>query len=56
MQEEILQFSHFTNADAWTLGNMLVAEAQRRGASVMISIRLNNGFTVCQYGFDGSNL
>ena len=36
MQEEILQFSHFTNADAWTLGNMLVAEAQRRGASVMV--------------------
>ena len=56
MQEEILQFSHFTNADAWTLGNMLVAEAQRRGASVMISIRLNNGFTVFQYGFDGTNL
>ena len=24
MQEEILQFSHFTNADAWTLGNMRV--------------------------------
>ena len=56
MQEEILQFSHFTNADAWTLGNMLVAEAQRRGSSVMISIRLNNGFTVFQYGFDGTNL
>ena len=44
MQEEILQFSHFTNADAWTLGNMLVAEAQRRGVFPVISIRLNNGF------------
>ncbi|MGI6006728.1 MAG: heme-degrading domain-containing protein [Ruminococcus sp.] len=56
MQEEILQFSHFTNADAWNLGNMLVAEAQRRGAFPMISIRLNNGFIVFQYGFDGTNL
>ena len=56
MQEEILQFSHFTNADAWALGNMLVAEAQRRGASPLISIRLNNGFIVFQYGFDGTNL
>lgn len=56
MQEEILQFSHFTNADAWTLGTMLVSEAQRRGARPLISIRLNNGFTVFQYGFDGTNL
>lgn len=56
MQEEILQFSHSTNADAWTLGTMLVSEAQRRGARPLISIRLNNGFTVFQYGFDGTNL
>ena len=27
MQEEILQFSHFTNADAWEVGNCIVAEA-----------------------------
>ena len=56
MQEEILQFSHFTNADAWTLGNMLVSEAQRRGVFPVISIRLNNGFTVFQYACDGTNL
>ena len=56
MQEENLQLSHFTNADAWTLGTMLVSEAQRRGARPLISIRLNNGFTVFQYGFDGTNL
>ena len=30
MQEEILQFSHFTNADAWEVGNCIVAEAIKR--------------------------
>ena len=29
MQEEILQFNHFTNEDAWALGNLLVAEAKK---------------------------
>ena len=54
MQEEILQFSHFTNSDAWELGNMLVADAAKRGARPLISIRLNNGYTVFQYAFDGT--
>ena len=49
MQEEILQFSHFTNEDAWELGNILVAEAKRRKLPVAVSIRLNNGYTVFQY-------
>lgn len=56
MQEEILQFSHFTNADAWELGNMIVLEASRRHQPVAVNIRLNNGYTVFQYGFDGTNL
>ena len=42
MQEEILQFNHFTNEDAWELGNIMVAEARRRKMPVVISIRLNN--------------
>ena len=45
MQEEILQFSSFTNADAWELGNLIVAEAAKRGAAVLVRIRLNNGYT-----------
>ncbi|MFQ9151686.1 MAG: heme-binding protein [Blautia sp.] len=56
MQEEILQFNHFTNEDAWELGNIMVAEARRRKMPVAISIRLNNGYTVFQYAGDGTNL
>lgn len=56
MQEEILQFSHFTNEDAWELGCIIVLEAKRRKLSVSVSIRLNNGYTVFQYAADGTNL
>lgn len=56
MQEEILQFTHFTNEDAWELGNILVAESKRRANPASISIRLNNGFTVFQYAADGTTL
>jgi uncharacterized protein (UPF0303 family) len=55
-QEELLQFTHFTNSDAWELGNALVEEAREQGFKPAISIRLNNGFTVFQYGFDGTGL
>ncbi|MCI8585555.1 MAG: hypothetical protein HFI92_06595 [Lachnospiraceae bacterium] len=55
MQEEILQFSHFTNEDAWELGSLMVSEAARNHLPVAISIRLNNGYTVFQYGFKGTN-
>ena len=36
MQEDILQFTHFTNADAWELGTMILMEqdgAEHRLAS-----------------------
>ena len=56
MQEEILQFSSFTNADAWELGNMVIQEAKRLGLTVAVRIRLKNGYTVFQYGMDGTNL
>ncbi|MGI6095498.1 MAG: heme-degrading domain-containing protein [Lachnospiraceae bacterium] len=56
MQEEILQFNHFTNEDAWELGNIIVQEAKRRGYQPAVSIRLNNGYTVFQYAANGTNL
>lgn len=53
MQEEILQFSHFTHADAWELGNMIVMEARRRSTPVALKIRMNSGQMIYQYDFDG---
>ena len=41
MQEEILQFSSFTNADAWELGNLIVAEAAKRGAAVLVRMYMD---------------
>lgn len=55
MQEEILQFSHFTNEDAWALGNVIVAEARHRNLDIAVSIRLNNGYTVFQYAGNTTN-
>ena len=56
MQEEILQFSHFTNEDAWELGLMLVAESRRRGLDCAVSIRRTNGYTVFKYAGNTTNL
>ena len=54
MQEEILQFNHFTNEDAWELGNLLVAEAKKRELDTTVEIRLNNGYTVFKYAGNGT--
>ena len=56
MQEEILQFGHFTNEDAWALGNIIVAEARKRGLDTAVEIRLNNGYTVFKYAGNSTNL
>lgn len=56
MQEEILQFSHFTNDDAWELGNMIVAAAKKLDVAIAASIRLNSGYIIFQHCFDGTNL
>ena len=55
-QEEVLKFKHFTNADAWELGSIIVEEARKNNFPAAISIKLNNGYTVFQYGFDGTGL
>lgn len=54
MQEEILQFTHFTNQDAWELGSIMALEARKRNLPVAIRIELNNGFCVFQYAADGT--
>ena len=56
MQEEILQFTHFTNEDAWELGKLLVSEIQRQKLPVAVTIRLNNGYTVFRYAANGTNI
>ena len=56
MQEEILQFSHFTHGDAWELGNLIVLEAKRRNTPIALKIQLNSGQTIFQYDFDGTTL
>ena len=56
MQEEILQFTHFTNSDAWELGSFMVEEAMIRQLNISISIRLNNGLVVFQHCLDGTKL
>ena len=56
MQEEILQFTHFTNEDAWELGKLIVSEIQRQKLPVAVTIRLNNGYTVFRYAANGTNI
>lgn len=54
-EEETLQFTRFSNEDAWKLGQMLVAEAKKRGVNPAFEITVN-GFTVFRYAFPGTNL
>lgn len=54
MQEEILQFEHFTNEDALELGNLMLSEAKVRGLNAAISIRRSNGAIVYQAMMDGT--
>ncbi|MCR5650565.1 MAG: heme-degrading domain-containing protein [Lachnospiraceae bacterium] len=56
MQEEILQFTHFTNQDAWELGKLMVDEARKRELAVGILIRRANGLTVFSHMMDGTTI
>lgn len=55
-QENSLVFNHFTNEDALDVGNIFVKEFKKHRYSAAVSIRLNNGYTVFQYGTDGTGL
>ena len=35
LQEDVLQFRHFTNSDAWELGSFMVQEARKNGIIVI---------------------
>lgn len=56
MQEQILQFTHFTHEDAWELGKIIVSEIQKKNLPVAVCIRLNNGLTIFKYNATGTNL
>jgi uncharacterized protein (UPF0303 family) len=53
-QEYVLCFKHFSNQDAWDLGQMLVAYAKKRAYSVAIDIAVS-GYQLFRYGFAGTN-
>lgn len=54
IQEEVLQFTHFTNDDAWELGNLLVQEAKKLGICIAVQIRRND-MDVFKHAMDGMN-
>ena len=56
MQEEILQFEHFTNEDALELGSHMLTEARRNGYKMAICIRRSNGADIYQAMMDGTTL
>lgn len=54
-EEETLQFNHFSNDDAWELGQLMVNTAKKKGLKPAFEINVN-GYTVFRYGFPGTNL
>jgi len=54
MQEEILQFTHFTNDDAWELGKLMVSEAKKRELAVAVMIKKSSGLPVFMHMMDGT--
>ena len=55
-QEELLQFEHFSNDDAFELGSFMVSYARKHNITIAISIRLDNGCILFQHCPDGTNL
>lgn len=55
-QEELLQFSHFNNQDAWDLGRLMVEEIRSAHIDMAVCIRKLNGNIIFQYVTDGTTL
>ena len=55
-QEEILQFEHFNNQDAWDLGKLMVEEIGQSGIELAVCIRKLNGNIIFQYASEKTNL
>ena len=53
-EEQDLQFSSFTNDDAWDLGSALVAAARERGAPVVVDVT-RNGHQLFRAALTGSS-
>jgi uncharacterized protein (UPF0303 family) len=53
-EEQELQFSSFTNDDAWDLGSALVAAARERGAPVVVDVT-RNGHQLFRAALSGSS-
>lgn len=55
-QEEMLQFDHFNNRDAWDLGKLMVEEIFKDGIDLSVCIRKLNGNIIFQYATEKTAL
>ncbi len=54
-QEKELQFTEFSNADAWELGSMMVGEAREKHLAITINI-CRSGQQLFHYAMPGTNV
>lgn len=55
-QEETLVFDHFSNKDAWELGQFMVKKVYEKGIDLAICIKKRNGNIIFQYMTEKANL
>ena len=55
-QEEMLRFDKFNHEEAFKLGCFMAEYAKKKGITIAISIRMNNGNNIFQYCPDGTNM
>ncbi len=54
-QEKALRFEHFSNKDAWELGEYIVNRVYDKGIDLSVAIRKLNGTIIFQHLTDGTN-